>query len=376
MEVGIFETIHFEGSYPVIKLFDNGKNRITIFTYEGAYQQFQHLFKENMSNYTWVIKNSSESRLQFIRRIYRHSKRSKFDILYLNTISDNHLAYALMIVLLRNMRIILTLHDINSHFGFRPGKTFRGWVRNTGKRILVSVVKEFNVVASTMIAYLRNKLPPHKKVHCVPGSVFEEEKRPRTIEGIGQRLKIVIPGSIDNRRRDYDLVFRLLEQINERKLKISIVLLGGISEYGTEILEKCKDYIASTAELLFFQTDIVDQPIFDREMDEADFIFIPSVINTVVSDGVPERYGLSISSGTIFDVIKHAKPMIVPEQLVIPANLESSTFKYLSSAEIILFLENFLLHPETYNEWQINALDNSRMYSIENIRKMNAAVFI
>ena len=43
MHVGIFETDHFEAAYPVIRLFDNGENDITIFVYEKSYRQLQFL---------------------------------------------------------------------------------------------------------------------------------------------------------------------------------------------------------------------------------------------------------------------------------------------------------------------------------------------
>ena len=43
MRVGVFETTHFEGAYPVIKCFDNGANEITIFCYEESYRQFAQL---------------------------------------------------------------------------------------------------------------------------------------------------------------------------------------------------------------------------------------------------------------------------------------------------------------------------------------------
>ena len=56
MKAGIFETEHFEGSYPVIKLFDHNNNEITVFTYEEAYRQFRHLFPEEPRRYEWKNK--------------------------------------------------------------------------------------------------------------------------------------------------------------------------------------------------------------------------------------------------------------------------------------------------------------------------------
>ena len=43
MNIGIFETEHFEGAYPLIKLFDNGGNRVTIFTNSHCFRQFRYL---------------------------------------------------------------------------------------------------------------------------------------------------------------------------------------------------------------------------------------------------------------------------------------------------------------------------------------------
>ena len=375
MQIGIFETIHFEAAYPVIKLFDNGRNKITIFTYECSFRQFQHLFNDSMSNYRWIVKEPSESKLRFIRRIYTHSKETNFDILYLNTISDNHIVYALMILLLRKARVILTLHDINNHFSFKSGSGFRGLVRYVGKRVLLKIVNEFNVIASTMVQYLKDRLPQNKKVHNIPGNIYEEKKRPPAYKEVKNHLRIVIPGTIDSRRRNYDLIFDLLDEINQKNLPVSVVLLGGISEYGKAIFEKCRQYISRTSNLTFFQTDTVDQPIYERELDDSHFIWIPSIVDTILSDGIKETYGLSISSGTLFDAIKHAKPCIVPRQLSIPGELESSCLRYERKEEIMRFLEGFLIRPEKYSTWAENAIQNSEYYTIESIRKNNPSLF-
>jgi hypothetical protein len=276
---------------------------------------------------------------------------------------------------LRNTRVILTLHDINNHFAFKPAPDAKRWVRFIGKRALIKIVKEFNVISSTMVDYLKNKLPTTKKVHCIPGRVFDETRSETLPDDLINSIRIVIPGSIDQRRRNYEIVFDLLHQIDQKNLQISLVLLGGISEHGKEILDKCKLYVSRLANLKFFQTDVVDQPVFDREMELAHFVLIPSVIHTVIFDGISETYGLSMSSGTIFDAIKHAKPVIIPEQLAVPDNVESSCFKYATGADIIHFLESFFIRPEKYQEWSEKAVNNSKAYTIENLRRNNPSVF-
>lgn len=377
MQIGIFETEHFEGAYPVIKLFDNGQNQLTIFTYESSFRQFQYLFKDSLTNYTWVIKKSTESKYQFIYRIYKITKETRIDILYLNTISNNHIVYALMIAALRKVRIITTLHDINGYFTMKPAFSSRRWIRYLGKRCLIKLVKEFNVVSSTMVDYLRNKLPAYKKVHCIPGSVFEETSRPNTAKTISKPIKIVIPGTVDTRRRNYDFIFDVLDKVNQRNLEVHFILLGGAHQvWGKSVVDKCNQFLLKNSNLQYFESEVVDQPVFDRELDEAHFIFIPSVINTIISDGVREVYGLSISSGNIFDVIKHAKPFLIPVQLAIPRDLETSCFRYSSAEDLVTFLQSFLEHPGRYVGWKEKALQNSRSFTIEKIRNNNPSLFL
>jgi hypothetical protein len=376
MQIGIFETDHFEGSYPVIKLFDNGQNEITIFTHEKSYRQFKHLFKGDIKRYTWIVKKPSESKYHFIYRIYKKANQKKLDFLYLNTISDNHIIHALMIARLRNMRVITTLHDVNGYFSFEPSFRVRRWVRYIGKKNLVRQVKEFNVVSSTMVEYLRNKLPSDKKVHCIPGCVFEQIEGEETTSPTMSPIKIVVPGTIDRRRRNYELVFDLLEKINKTSIEVRVVLLGGVShEHGNSIIARCRAYASRMSNLQFFERDVVEQPLFDHEMNEAHLVLIPSVVNTVIADGISETYGLSISSGVIFDVIKHAKPFIVPRKLTVPADLNDSCFAYSSIAELAEFLKDLLLYPEKYGRWSDHAIINSNKYTIEKIREKNVLLF-
>lgn len=373
MRIGIFETEHFEGAYPIIKLFDNGKNDITIFTYEKPYRQFKYLFQDDLQRYSWVVKEENESRYRFIYRIYKESKKRNIELLYLNTILDNHFFYVWMIRRLSNLRIIVTLHAINNHFYFKPAFSLRRWVRNTGKKQMIRSVKEFNVVSSTMISYLQSFLPAHKKVYALPGAVFEGRHVLLPAPSPGEPIKLVVPGTVDVRRRNYEAIFELLEQCNGRSIPISIVLLGGYyGEAGKAILQKCKAYAANHNNLHFYETEVVDQPEFDRVMNDAHFVFIPSVIDTVLSDDIEERYGQSISSGNLFDIIKHAKPFIVPAALALPADLKGSAITYNTVAEIVDMLPQ---HISRYEEFARKAVTSSQHYTIEEIRKKYPTLF-
>ncbi|MEI9910175.1 MAG: glycosyltransferase [Bacteroidota bacterium] len=287
MKIGIFETEHFEGSYPVIKLFDNNINDITVFTYSNAYKQFQHLFATDQDKYKWIVKPDKRSKYGFIRDMFREIRKRKMNVVYLNTISDNFFFYAIMIFFLRNTRVIVTIHSINSYFEYKKSFSLRRMIRYIGRKMLVSFVKEFNVVSMTMVSHLQHKLPAGKKVHCVPGAVFEETFCIQAQPGIREHINIVIPGSVDDRRRNYEHAFMLLHLFEREKTPVTITFLGRFySDYGKLILEKCKAEQLEYAHLNYYEYDTVDQPEFDRVMNEASFVFIPSVINTIIEDGV------------------------------------------------------------------------------------------
>jgi len=375
MRIAIFETTHFEGSYPVIRLFDNGSNEITIFTYEESYKQFQFLFREEMDKFHWVVKPNHESKYTFIKRMYQQVKVLHIELFYMNTIADNYIIYAWMIRRLKPIRVVTTLHSINNYFEHKPRWSVRRIVRIWGKKKLVKVVNEFNVVSLTMVEYLKQHLSPSKKVHCVPGAVYEPGKRltPSHPENV---IKIVVPGAVDERRRNYQLVMDLAQEINRTGLPIVITLLGGIHpEYGKDIFQELKkhDWLGR---LKFYEDEVVDQPEFDKIMDETDLVLLPSSIYIKVFDDITEQYGLSMSSGNLFDIIKHAKPFIAPFELRVDSFLESSCLRYQHASEIAEILAAIVQSPEVKGSLKEKARLASLNYTIDAIRKRNTDLFL
>jgi len=374
MRVGIFETTHFEGAYPVIRLFDNGSNEITIFTYEDSYKQFQFLFAGEMQKFNWIVKSNDESKRAFIQTMYKQVKELQIELLYLNTIVDNYIFYARFIRKLKRVRIVTTLHSINNYFQHKPIWSLRRIVRILGKKRLVHVANEFNVVSLTMVDYLKKQLQSSKKVHCVPGAVYEPEKHV-TDSRVENRISIVVPGAVDGRRRNYRLVTDLVDQLSERGLQVAITLLGGVDpDHGYAILQSLKSR-EWNGRLKYYDREVIDQPEFDKVMDESDLVLLPSMIYTNIVDDITEEYGLSMSSGNLFDIIKHAKPFIAPFGLRVDPFLESSCLRYQESPEIVDILVALIESPEVFRSLKEKAKLASMNYTIEAVRSRNADLF-
>ncbi|NII28931.1 glycosyltransferase family 4 protein [Pseudoflavitalea sp. X16] len=374
MRIAIFDTEHFEVSYTVIRLFDNGVNQITVFTDAATFRQFEYLFGKDLHRYQWVIQGAQESKYRFLLTMYKQVRQQRMELLYLNTISNNFIVYAGIIALLKKTRTIVTLHAINNHFRFKPALSFRRWVRHTGKRALIAVTREFNVISGTMVSHLKNKLPAHKQVHNLPGAVFDQQQHVHPPLAIHDSIHIVVPGTVDPRRRNYDTVLELLEQ--SRHLPVRITLLGAFAQpYGNAIRSTCSRYAATHNNLVFYNTATVDQSEFDRVMQEAHLVLMPSVIDTVLVDDIPETYGISICSGNVADVIKHAKPFLAPAGLTLPGNLAGSAVTYNNVGDMVRFLELLRQSPARYGELVQQALNNSGHYTIEKVRAQHPTLF-
>lgn len=370
MNIGIFETQHFEGAYPMIRIMDMPGNRLTIFVNTETYRRFSDLFAGDMDRYNWIIKPAGMHNRHFVWQIYKTCKKEKIELLFLNTVDANFILYGWAAALLPAVKVILTLHDANSllrsSFSLRP----RRLVRHAGKKVLAYFCYAFSTVSETVQEQLVNRMGIRKKVICIPGAVFEQQHYIPPVYTTAAPLQIVVPGSIDNRRRDYNKVFELLELVNQRALPVVITLAGGpYAAYGSSMIKRFREYSLTHSNLIYYETPVLDQPIFDAAINNAHFVWIPSVIKTVIADGIEEEYGLTKSSGNVFDAIKHARPVLVPAALTMPATLHSSMFAYSSADQLADFLSAMAASPPAYSGLAAAALANSMKYSADKMRE-------
>lgn len=375
MKVAIFETQHPEVAYPVTRLFDNGTNHITIFSYEEAYGPLKHLLAEQYNRYDWIIKKERQSKVSFIYTLYQQTKKRKIQVLYLDTVTDNFIFYAIMIFFSKKVRVILTIHSINNFFDHKFSFSLRRIIRTIGKKMLLRVTKEFNVISAPSVKYLKSKLPERKKVHCIPNAIFEKTSYRQSQSPVSEKINIVIPGTVEKRRRNYDQAFELIAKLKNENIPFSITFLGKLSgNYGQEVLAKCKDWNSQNNNINYYEGTGVDQAEFDRVMNEATVIFMPLVIHTIVDDDIIEICGVSSTSGNITEVIRHAKPFIIPGELAIDPCLEKSCFRYSSTENIVSFISRIYQDPAYYHTLLEAAWEASEHFTIENIRNRIAAV--
>jgi hypothetical protein len=370
LKTGLFETEHFEVAYPMIRALDMPGNELFLFVNSDTRRRLGDLLGDDAKRYHWVVQEDNVSKRAFIWTMYRTCKKENISILFLNTVTAHFMLYGWIAALLKPAKVILTLHDANnflrSRFSFHP----RILVRHIGKKLLGRFCDVYITVSETMQHHIKNSMGVKKPVLYIPGAVFDKGDNALQSFLPGQRLRLAVPGSIDGRRRDYDKVFELLERINKQSLPIDIVLAGGpYGDYGQTVIDKCRAYNASYSNLIFYETPVIDQPVFDMAIDSCHFIWIPSVIKTTIADGIAETYGLTKSSGNLYDAVKHARPLLAPVALTISARFQYTSCQYTSIDALFDVLQTIIHSPGTYRHWSQEALANAKTFTIDYLRE-------
>lgn len=130
-------------------------------------------------------------------------------------------------------------------------------------------------------------------------------------ESESDTLKIVIPGTVSQSRRDYYSFFEKLKQFSDIKVNYKIILLGKATGKELQNIKLISSQLPQFISIQYFENKI-KQGIFDDWMMKAEVLYCPIQKETEFFS-IKEIYGKTKISGNIGDAIKYAKPAIFPE---------------------------------------------------------------
>lgn len=373
MNIAIFETVHFENIYPLLRLFDKPGNRITVFCEETAQQQVLSQLSEPSGQFTWVIQKKQQSRSQFIRQMAGTIQREGIELLFLNTVSDNFWHLAWLAWKFRNRRILVTLHSINGYFSPKLKFSLRRLIRASGKWMLRKTIKEYSVQSPVLLTAARERLSSDYPVHLIPGAVFE----PGNFSIVFPvPVRLTVAGSVDERRRNYEEVEQLIERLESAHMRAHISLLGAVrTSYARDLIARLSARHYEFVELSCYHHEDVPQQEYDRVLATSHFLYYPSRKEAILDDGAIEIYGETVSSGVFSDAIRHARPMLLPSSLPIDPVFNSCSFRYSSLEEICDLIIGLRNQREKYEWWQNAALEMAAHFTVEKIRTQCPEVF-
>jgi hypothetical protein len=241
-------------------------------------------------------------------------------------------------------RFALMMHDLkDSNVKVSPVRAVYRFVKGTFlkryRQKILRKVYSYNhhyIVHSYSVKRFLAKFVPAQKITVFPFAIYEHMT---DNSSNNTKLRICVPGIVSNIRRDYDSLFNaLLLNVENLKGKIIVDLLGYIPEEELHHLETIKTLQNQGIDMVYY-LEFVFGKKYDRPLSQADII----LGNLRVEKNSSQKYGQTKESGTVYNMVRGAKPGLLPENYPFDEEFRSSSilFKdYNHLAKIILQLAN------------------------------------
>lgn len=365
MKVAIIETLHFQYGLTIAELFEDEEK---VFFVTQDIRDKMHAYAPDLCNGRFeIIQSVGEA----YERIIAICESESMDLLFMNPIFQDF--HEIDKIALRvKCTTVITIHCLNYWFRskYRTLKYYRE------RRIKQKIVKSFDYIATEELVFNYLEVSTEKtfadyRFLNIPWTLY----RPRDFSLLKrehpERLKVVLPGSIDNTRRQYDELLVIIDRFAEQHAPITFSFAGpAIGNYGLQVINRLTQLNAKHPGVIrYYPPNSSNIPeLFTQEMGTADLaISTLNVLHTAL--GTPEYYGRTKATGFTCDIVSYQLPGLLPAHLKVPPGLVGSAFNYSSYPELEQLLSQIMNEPETLRQWQDQAKLNSKHYTAEVIRK-------
>jgi hypothetical protein len=356
VNIVLYDTEHFETLETHLRLFDTGSNQLLVLLPEPMAERLTALGLTGSDTIHFQILPHNKAEHPAI--VYRACRRHRAGLLLLATVSFRHWQFAQVCRRLRgSVRTVLGVHDVNDAFAPLRSGGLRGWARYFGKLLLRRSVCGFVVLLEEMKQYILQQYATQQPVFVIPGSIY---RMPTGTDADSEKLSIVVPGSIDTHRRNYEPVRLLADAADPEKMQVSIV--GAATDAAPAWLTENK------AALRLVTGAFVTIATYEAELAAANIVWAP-LPETFSRPGHPaEQYGVSKSSGTFFDALRHGKPLLLPAGIRVPAILASATISYIDNEHLLYLLNALQQNPVALQRLQALAREQAARITLESVR--------
>lgn len=334
--IALYETTHHENLPSLLDLSESRFDQVFVFLKESSWH---NLVGEGSPEQRWpgtefYIQDSRCSNRRFIRQLFTQVRRHGITHLHICTLDNNRLFFALRLYFLGPVHLSLTVHEVNEYFA-RSFRDFRDGTETIAKVILHRIIRNYHVFLPVSDSEFEQRIPGSKTAF-IP-SRFYSGRGGATHFPVGgdSGFRIVIPGSVDPGRRDYDSVFEALRLLaaSPAAPAIGIVLLGDSSQPAAARIISGFRSLAMDRVTFRSYKGYVPQTTYEEEIGHAHLLWNPLRIHKTGSRRTPETYGVTTASGLTSDLLLNNVPALAPAGFVVPEHFGSSVIHYSSSAE-------------------------------------------
>jgi glycosyltransferase involved in cell wall biosynthesis len=376
IEIGILEIRrHPPILYTFSKICKTKNTNVTIFTTKEILSRVETHLK-NTENYNIILKKDYESYISYLKRV-ENICNQKIDILFINTIHETVFDLTCYLKFNPNSKTILLVHHANAWLKPRLVFNIKHILRTIDTNISSILISKFifpkfdaiNVIYHPLRNYILTNTDYKKEIFTLPTSTFEGTKITSTKTKDTSKLRVVLPGGIQEHRRDYAPVVSSFQNIFKHyNENIILHVLGTpVGKYGRTIYNEFKKMKDKGHNVVIYD-EFVPDDTFDEVLVQSDIILSPTRIKTRADNEIQEEYGVSVGSGIVFNAILYAKPIIVPAEFNMLGELNSSTLRYSNPKELEDVIAELLTHPEKLEKLRKESLNNAKKMSLEKLQ--------
>lgn len=231
------------------------------------------------------------------------------DLIVWEEIYHRHISLYLLLIFF-GRKSLLTIHNVNK------------WLnRNTtiislSSILIKTIISRLNgiiVISPSLRDYIVDNDFYHKEVFYIPFSIGQiQSKKPSLMAE--NRLRIVVPGTVNNERRDYLSILKGLRNYTNGGAKepdIDLIFLGKIVKIGPEENHLIQEINHKTNSRVITWNDYVPDKTFQTELSSADFL-LGNIKVDYNENKIPEKYGQSKESGIVYLMLKYQKRTFLP----------------------------------------------------------------
>lgn len=263
---------------------------------------------------------------------------------------DLYLAYYLFI----GAKKILTVHNARQWFKFSI-PSFAGFLKTIHHFLFIklNVFNNFIVVNPNIKAYILDR----KRSAHVFFISFGNFSRNVISKKSSFPISIVIPGMIDEKRRDYELIISVLNSFSDFEIrkKIEFIFLGKPKgKYGEYIISELEDLKTNQGFNIKYFKQYIAQDLYESLLEQSDFILSNLNAEIYTDYGFKEIYGQTKETGIASAAIEYEKPLISAKKDILPEEFRQAVIPFNSKNELKQVLSEIAENKISHRSYVLN----------------------
>ncbi len=347
----IYETTHHENLPALLDLSEANFSRVVVC--------LQTLSHENLSGKVspaqrwprtkFIVREAGCPNRAFIQKMFSILRKEDFSHLHLSTLDNNLLFFAFKLWISPGLQVSLTIHEVNEYFALSFA-SLRDISESIAKQILHRRIRNHTMFLPAVAQRLQQYLPG-TIAEFIPSRFYQS---PAPAAGPRRVFRVVIPGSVDPNRRNYEEVVNFftgwLTQAIVPPRPIELVILGdSSSSFGANIVARLQNLESPFFRLIHYP-GYVPELVYERQIETADLLWSPLKVNKKGSRNIPETYGQTTASGLTADLLLNNTPALAPAGFELPGSFQPALLSYSSPAELDAIFRRLLEDTVYYRE--------------------------